>query len=174
MAVHQAAQEGLRNFSILVSQVLVPPAIEAVLTAPGTRVQAFLAAGHVCTVMGWEEYRPLAAKYRVPIVVTGFEPVDHAAGHPALRAQLEEGRHEVENAYARAVRQEGNRTALEMIRERLHRGAPQVARPGGDCAERAGPAPNRMPPSTPPAALPFPTGAWTSPRSASAASCCRA
>ena len=141
LAVHQAAQEGLRNFSILVSQVLVPPAIEAVLTAPGTRVQAFLAAGHVCTVMGWEEYRPLAAKYRVPIVVTGFEPVDLLQGILLCVRQLEEGRHEVENAYARAVRQEGNRTALEMIRRvftvvpRKWRGLGEIAQSGLGLAE---------------------------------------
>ena len=116
MAVHVARQEGLRNFSILVSHVLVPPAIEAVMSSPQNRVQGFLAAGHVCAVMGWEEYPPLAEKYRVPIVVTGFEPVDLLQGILLCVRQLESGRHEVENAYARAVRREGNRPAMEMIR----------------------------------------------------------
>ncbi len=97
MAVYQAAHKGLKNFSLLVSHVLVPPAIEAILGSPDRRVQAFLAAGHVCTVMGFEEYIPIAAKYRVPIVVTGFEPVDILQGVFMCIEQLEQGRAEVEN-----------------------------------------------------------------------------
>lgn len=116
MAVFQAAQKGLRNFSMLVSHVLVPPAIEALMSSPDCRVQGFLAAGHVCTVMGYEEYAPLAAKYRVPIVVTGFEPLDILQGVLMCVRQLESGRAEVENQYARSVRREGNRAAQELIR----------------------------------------------------------
>ncbi|MCX8092100.1 MAG: hydrogenase formation protein HypD, partial [Verrucomicrobiae bacterium] len=116
MAVFQAAQKGLKNFSMLVSHVLVPPAIEALMSAPDCRVQGFLAAGHVCTVMGFEEYVPLAAKYRVPIVVTGFEPLDILQGVLMCVLQLESGRAEVENQYARSVRREGNRAAQELIR----------------------------------------------------------
>ena len=117
MAVFQAAQQGIRNFSVLVSHVLVPPAMEAVLSSPQNRVQGFLAAGHVCTVMGYEEYHPLAAKYRVPIVVTGFEPMDILQGVYLCIKQLEEGRAEVENQYARSVRRAGNEPAMNMIRE---------------------------------------------------------
>jgi hydrogenase expression/formation protein HypD len=117
MAVYQAKQLVLGNFSMLVSHVLVPPAIEALLSAPRRRVQGFLAAGHVCTVMGFEEYEPLAARYGVPIVVTGFEPLDILEGVHACIKQLEEGRAEVENQYARAVRREGNRPAQQLIRE---------------------------------------------------------
>ena len=117
MAVFQAAQQGVKNFSVLVSHVLVPPAIEAILSSPGNLVQSFLAAGHVCTVMGFTEYEPLAATYKVPIVVTGFEPVDILQGIYMAVKQLEEGRHEVENQYARAVRRLGNTTAQHLIRE---------------------------------------------------------
>jgi hydrogenase expression/formation protein HypD len=117
MAVVQARREGLRNFSLLVSHVLVPPAIEAILTTPGCRVDGFLAAGHVCTVMGTDEYRPLAERYRVPIVVTGFEPLDILQGVHMCVAQLEAGRAEVENQYARSVRARGNEPALRAIRE---------------------------------------------------------
>jgi hydrogenase expression/formation protein HypD len=115
MAIFQAAQRGLKNFSMLISHVLVPPAIEALMSSPDCRVQAFLAAGHVCTVMGYEEYPPLAAKYRVPIVVTGFEPLDILQGILMAVLQLESGRAEVENQYARAVRREGNQPAQELI-----------------------------------------------------------
>jgi hydrogenase expression/formation protein HypD len=116
MAVYQAHREGLKNFTLLVSHVLVPPAIEAILSSPGNRVQAFLAAGHVCAVMGCSEYEPIAAKYRVPIVVTGFEPLDILQGiHMALQ-QLECGQAQVENQYARTVRQDGNPTARQMVR----------------------------------------------------------
>jgi hydrogenase expression/formation protein HypD len=117
MAVYQAKREGLKNFSILVSHVLVPPAMEAILGSPNNRVQAFLAAGHVCTVMGYEEYVPLAAKYRVPMVVTGFEPLDILQGILMCVEQLESGRAEVENQYARSVRREGNAPAMQIIRE---------------------------------------------------------
>ncbi len=136
MAVYQAARKGLKNFSLLVSHVLVPPAIEAILGAPDRRVQGFLAAGHVCAVMGWEEYKPIAAKHRVPIVVTGFEPLDILQGVLMCVRQLESGRAEVENQYSRAVRQEGNRPAQQIIREvfqitpRKWRGIGEIPRSG--------------------------------------------
>lgn len=117
MAVHQAYLQGARNFSLLVSHVLVPPAMEAILSSPNNRVQGFLAAGHVCTVMGYTEYEPIAKKYKVPIVVTGFEPLDILQGVYMCIAQLEEGRYDVENQYARSVRREGNAKAQELIRE---------------------------------------------------------
>jgi len=117
MAVYQAAKKGVRNFSMLISHVLVPPAMEAILRSPDCRVNAFLAAGHVCTVMGYEEYLPLAKKYKVPIVVTGFEPLDILQGVLMCVQQLETGRAEVENQYSRAVRKEGNLTAIKLIRE---------------------------------------------------------
>jgi hydrogenase expression/formation protein HypD len=117
MAVWQAKQLGLANFSILCSHVLVPPAMEAILSSPVNRVQGFLAAGHVCTVMGFEEYIPLASKYHVPIVVTGFEPVDILQGILMTLRQLEGGHKEVENQYARSVRREGNRAAQEIIKK---------------------------------------------------------
>jgi len=117
MAVFQAAQKGLKNFSMLISHVLVPPAIEALMSSPDCRVQAFLAAGHVCAVMGYEEYFPLAAKYRVPIVVTGFEPLDILQGILMTVQQLESGRAEVENQYSRSVRREGNQPAQDLMRK---------------------------------------------------------
>lgn len=117
LAVAQAKLQGVENFSLLVSHVLVPPAVEALLAAPGNRVQGFLAAGHVCTVMGTAEYEPLAAKYRVPIVVTGFEPLDLLQGITMVVRQLEEGRVAVENQYARAVRREGNLPARQLLRD---------------------------------------------------------
>lgn len=117
MAVYQAKQQGLTNFSILVSHVLVPPAIEAILSSPSNQVQGFLAAGHVCTIMGYDEYGPIAGKYRVPIVVTGFEPVDILHGIYMCIKQLEEGRAEVENQYTRSVRREGNQLAQQLMRE---------------------------------------------------------
>jgi len=117
MAVFQAAQKGLKNFSMLISHVLVPPAMEALLSSLNCRVQGFLAAGHVCTIMGYEEYRPIAAKYHVPIVVTGFEPLDILQGVLMVVQQLESGRAEVENQYTRSVRREGNRPAQELIRK---------------------------------------------------------
>jgi hydrogenase expression/formation protein HypD len=117
MAVTQAKRLGLKNFSILSSHVLVPPAMEALLSSPANLVQGFLAAGHVCTVMGYEEYIPIAARYHVPIVVTGFEPVDILQGIYMTVRQLEEGRSEVENQYVRSVRREGNIPARQLIRE---------------------------------------------------------
>jgi len=117
MAVFQAAQKGLKNFSMLISHVLVPPAIEALMSSPNCRVQAFLAAGHVCTVMGYEEYPPLAWKYHLPIVVTGFEPLDILHGILMCVLQLESGLAVVENQYARSVRREGNQPAQELIRK---------------------------------------------------------
>jgi hydrogenase expression/formation protein HypD len=121
MAVLQSERLGLENFSVLVSHVLVPPAICAVLDSPQNIVQGFLAAGHVCAVMGIEEYRPIAAQYRVPIVVTGFEPLDILQGIQACVRQLEEGRAEVENQYARVVRDEGNPAALAQIHKVFRR-----------------------------------------------------
>jgi hydrogenase expression/formation protein HypD len=115
MAVWRARELGIRNFSVLVSHVTVPPAMTAILESPDNRVQGFLAAGHVCTVMGWEEYQPLAARHQVPIVVTGFEPVDILEGIWMAVRQLEEGRSEVENQYARSVRRDGNRAAREIV-----------------------------------------------------------
>jgi hydrogenase expression/formation protein HypD len=117
MAVHQAKVRGVKNFSILCSHVLVPPAMEAVLSAPDNCVQGFLAAGHVCAIMGWEEYIPIARCYRVPIVVTGFEPVDLLQGVLMCVRQLEDGRADVENAYSRWVRREGNAPAQQLIGE---------------------------------------------------------
>lgn len=115
MGVWAAARENITNFSMLVSHVLVPPAMEAILNSPLRRVQAFLAAGHVCMVMGFEEYLPLCEKHRVPIVVTGFEPLDLLEGIQMAVAQLESGRAEVENQYARAVRRSGNHPAQQRI-----------------------------------------------------------
>ncbi|MGQ9889393.1 MAG: hydrogenase formation protein HypD [Aggregatilineales bacterium] len=117
MAVYQARHLGVENFSILVSHVLVPPAIEAILSAPDCRVNGFLAAGHVCAVVGFEEYYPLAAKYRVPFVVTGFEPLDILQGVYMVVKQLEEGRAEVENQYSRTVRRAGNGPAQALLRQ---------------------------------------------------------
>jgi hydrogenase expression/formation protein HypD len=116
MTVYQAKRLGIRNFSLLVSHVLVPPAIAAIMEAPNCRVQGFLAAGHVCSVMGTAEYPPLAQKYAVPVVVTGFEPLDILEGIRRTVRQLESGRHEVENAYPRAVLADGNPAAIAMLR----------------------------------------------------------
>lgn len=115
MAVWQAKKLGIKNFSILVSHVLVPPAITSILQSPLNRVQGFLAAGHVCTVMGWKEYEPITARYKVPIVVTGFEPLDLLEGIYMTVKQLEEGRAEVENQYVRAVKRDGNIPAQKLI-----------------------------------------------------------
>jgi hydrogenase expression/formation protein HypD len=117
MSVWQADHDGVENFTILVSHVLVPPAMEALLSSQNCVVQGFLAAGHVCTIMGYDEYLPIAERYKVPIVVTGFEPLDILEGIHMTVSQLEEGRHEVENQYSRAVRREGNRPAQERIAE---------------------------------------------------------
>ncbi len=115
MAVHLAHQRGVTNFSVLVSHVLVPPAIEAIVSSPVNRVSGFLAAGHVCSVMGTWQYEPLAARHHRPIVVTGFEPLDVLDGIRRVVVQLEEGRAEVENAYPRAVSAEGNPAAQTML-----------------------------------------------------------
>jgi hydrogenase expression/formation protein HypD len=136
MAVAQAKRKGIENFYLLVSQVLVPPAMEAVLSSPINRVEGFLAAGHVCTVMGYEEYEPLARRYHVPIVVTGFEPLDILQGITMCVQQLEEGRAEVENQYRRAVRRNGNPPAQALIKKvfrivpRKWRGVGEIPRSG--------------------------------------------
>jgi len=136
MAVTQAKKKGTKNFSLLVSHVLVPPAMEAVVSSPGSRVQGFLAAGHVCTIMGYEVYEPLAREYGLPIVVTGFEPLDILQGLYMCVEQLEEGRAEVENQYSRAVHREGNRTAQKLMGEvfevvpRKWRGVGEIPRSG--------------------------------------------
>jgi hydrogenase expression/formation protein HypD len=117
MTVTMARQLGLTNFSLLVSHVLVPPAIRAIMDSPHRRVQGFLAAGHVCTVMGMSEYVPLVEEYHVPIVVTGFEPLDVLEGIRRVLAQLEEGRAELENAYPRAVTEAGNPAAQAVVRD---------------------------------------------------------
>lgn len=142
MAVYQAHHGGIENFSLLVSHVLVPPAMEAILSSESNRVQGFLAAGHVCTVMGYTEYELLAKKYRVPIVVTGFEPLDILQGVYMCVKQLEEGRAEVENQYSRSVRREGNSPAQDLIREvfrvvhRKWRGIGEIPRSGLGLTEK--------------------------------------
>jgi len=136
MAVAQAYRRGVENFSLLVSHVLVPPAMEAIASSSSSRIQGFLAAGHVCTVMGYTEYEPIARKYGVPIVVTGVEPLDLLQGVAMCVRQLEEGRAEVENQYSRSVRREGNLPAQEMMREvfqvvpRKWRGVGEIPRSG--------------------------------------------
>ncbi len=115
MAVWQAHRQGLHNFFLLVAHVLVPPAISALLESPGNRVQAYLAAGHVCSVTGWQQYRTIAEKYNVPIVVTGFEPVDLLDGILGALTQLESGDAHVENRYARAVDKDGNQEAQDLV-----------------------------------------------------------
>jgi hydrogenase expression/formation protein HypD len=117
MALLQAKREGLTNFSLLASHVLVPPAIRALLSSPTNRVQGYLAPGHVCTVMGWQEYESLAEEFRVPIVPTGFEPIDILAGLLMVLRQLEAGRYVVENQYARSVSRQGNRAAQRVMAE---------------------------------------------------------
>lgn len=114
-SVIQAQSLGLKNFSLLVSQVCVPPAMNAILSSSNNRVQAFLAAGHVCSVMGYWEYPPIAKRFKVPIVVTGFEPLDLITGIIKSVSQLEEEKYEVENAYERVVSYEGNQAAQKMI-----------------------------------------------------------
>jgi hydrogenase expression/formation protein HypD len=115
MAVFQAKALGLRNFSLLVSHVMVPPSMTGILQSPLNRVQGFLGPGHVCAVMGWHGYESISARYRVPIVITGFEPLDLLEGILMTVRQLEQGRAEVENQYARAVNREGNVAARKMI-----------------------------------------------------------
>jgi hydrogenase expression/formation protein HypD len=115
MAVWQAHLERLTNFFLLVSHVLVPPAMEALLSSPQNRVQGYLLAGHVCTVMGWAEYESIAARFHIPMVVTGFEPADVLSGILAVLEQLEAGKAEVDNKYSRAVKREGNAKAQEVM-----------------------------------------------------------
>jgi len=117
MAVWRAKEEGITNFSVLVSHVLVPPAIAAILQSPQNRVQGFLGPGHVCAIMGFHEYEALSARYRVPIVITGFEPMDILEGTLMTVQQLEANRAEVENQYARAVQSQGNQPAQELVRQ---------------------------------------------------------
>jgi hydrogenase expression/formation protein HypD len=117
MAVWQAHREGLKNFSLLVSHVLVPPAMETLLSSPENKVQAYLAAGHVCAVMGWEEYISVTEKYKVPVVVTGFEPMDIVEGILMAVRQLEKGEAKVENQYSRVVNREGNTNARTLIKK---------------------------------------------------------
>ena len=140
MSVYQAARQRLNNYSLLSSHVLVPPAMEAVLAAPDNRVRGFLAAGHVCSVMGFRQYEPLAATHRVPIVVTGFEPLDILQGVLLCVRQLERGRAEVENQYARSVTRAGNPTAQQIMSEvfvvapRRWRGLGEIPSSGLDLA----------------------------------------
>jgi len=136
MAVFQAEREGLENFSLLVSHFRIPPALEAILESPTGRVQGFLAPGHVCAVMGYREYEPIAAAYGVPIIVAGFEPLDILQALYLCVGQLEEGRGEVANQYSRTVRREGNRAAQEMMHRvfevvaRTWRGIGEIPRSG--------------------------------------------
>ena len=117
MTVYQAEQQKINNFSLLVSHVLVPPAIDFLLSSPHCQIQGFLAAGHVCTVMGYQEYEPIVAKYQIPIVVTGFEPVDILQGVYLCIQQLEFGKSECQNQYTRSVKMEGNSGAKKMLKE---------------------------------------------------------
>lgn len=117
MAVFEARRRNLKNFSILCSHVLVPPAMEVLLSSPHTKIQAFLAAGHVCTVMGYDEYIPISNKYKIPIIITGFEPVDILQGIYLAVKQLEEGNYEVENQYSRVVLKEGNIQAKKLLQD---------------------------------------------------------
>jgi len=135
-AVWQAARQGINNFSLLASHVLVPPALRALLAAEGNRMQGLIAPGHVCAVVGLDEYRAIAREFRLPIVVGGFEPVDLLEAIAMLCDQLEEGRAEVENQYTRSVRVEGNRHAQEMLADVLEvcdrkwRGLGEIPRSG--------------------------------------------
>src|SRR5215467_9553542 len=136
MSVFQAKKQRIANFSILVSHVLVPPSIASILQSPLNRVQGFLGPGHVCTVMGYREYEPIAARFKVPIVITGFEPLDLLNGVLLAIRQLEQGRAEVENGYARVVARDGNRVAQNLINqvfevcERKWRGVGSIPKSG--------------------------------------------
>jgi hydrogenase expression/formation protein HypD len=136
LAIAQGNQLGLDNFSILCAHVLVPPAMEAILSNPDHTMQGFLAAGHVCTVMGYGEYEVIARQYQVPIIVTGFEPIDILQGIYLCVKQLEGGKAEVENQYARSVRKDGNQQAIAMIQEifevtsRQWRGLEEISKSG--------------------------------------------
>jgi len=141
MAVYQAKNQGLTNFSVLVSHVLVPPAITAIMDSPTSRVDGFLAAGHVCSVMGTHQYGPLVEAHKVPIVVTGFEPLDVLEGIRRGVAQLEAGEARLENAYPRVVSEEGNRPAQAMVADvfevcdRNWRGIGEIAQSGWRLAQ---------------------------------------
>jgi hydrogenase expression/formation protein HypD len=117
MAVFQARKQGIKNFSVLVSHVLVPPAIASILQSPFNRVQGFLGPGHVCTVMGYREYEPIAERFHVPIVITGFEPLDILQGVLMTVRQLEQGKWDVENQYPRVVKREGNLMAQDLVNQ---------------------------------------------------------
>jgi len=117
MAVFQAQKQGIKNFSVLVSHVLVPPAIASILQSPFNRVQGFLGPGHVCTVMGYREYEPIAERFRVPIVITGFEPLDILQGVLMTVQQLEQGKWDVENQYPRVVKRDGNLMAQDLVNQ---------------------------------------------------------
>lgn len=142
LSVVQADKMGIKNYSILASHVLVPPAMEAILSDEENKIDGFLAAGHVCTIMGIEEYYPIAEKYKTPIVITGFEPVDLLQGILMTVQQLEKGEYKVENQYARTVFEEGNRLAKETINEvfevndRTWRGIGSIPQSGYEVNER--------------------------------------
>ncbi len=142
MAIHLAHKQKFSNFSVLVSHVLVPPAIEAIMSSPQNRVQAFLAAGHVCSVMGYWQYHPLSQKYKIPIVITGFEPLDILEGIRRAVIQLESGKAEVENAYQRVVTEDGNQSAQKILEEifdvtdRTWRGIGMIPRSGWKLREK--------------------------------------
>ena len=142
LSVVQADKMGIKNYSILASHVLVPPAMEAILSDEENKIDGFLAAGHVCAIMGIDEYYPIAEKYKTPIVITGFEPVDLLQGILMTVQQLEKGDYKVENQYARTVFQEGNRLAKETIHEvfavkdRTWRGIGPIPQSGYEVNER--------------------------------------
>jgi hydrogenase expression/formation protein HypD len=117
MSVFQAQKQGIKNFSILVSHVLVPPSIASILQSPLNRVQGFLGPGHVCTVMGYREYEPIAERFKVPIIITGFEPIDILEGVLMAVRQLEAGTYKVQNQYRRVVQWDGNRTAQQLVNQ---------------------------------------------------------
>jgi hydrogenase expression/formation protein HypD len=141
LSVIHAAKMGVPNYSILASHVLVPPAMEAILSDEENTIDAFLAAGHVCTIMGTEEYYPVAEKYKIPIVITGFEPVDLLQGILMTVQQLEKGEYKVENQYARYVQREGNKMAQDTIQEvftvsdRIWRGIGEIPQSGYEVNE---------------------------------------
>lgn len=142
MAVYQAKQQQLTNFSLLVSHVLVPPAMEAILSSPQCQVQGFLAAGHVCTVMGFNQYESICHKYKVPIVVTGFEPIDILQGIYKCIQQLENNQYTVENQYSRSVQKDGNKYAIDLIEkvfetsDRYWRGIANIPKSGLQIREK--------------------------------------
>lgn len=142
LSIIQAHKTGVKNYSILASHVLVPPAMEALLSDEENQVNAFLAAGHVCTIMGTEEYYPIAEKYKTPIVITGFEPVDLLQGILMAVQQLEKGEYKVENQYTRYVQREGNRLAKETmekvfcIKDRMWRGIGTIPQSGYEVNEQ--------------------------------------